>query len=398
VRHINGDFPKPHEADTSLKLLDAEYRVVPYIGRRDDLDKLWTWLEHPAPVLCQVVVGRGGNGKTRLAYQLLEEIEERRPFVWHAGLLPQERFEAELKNEAFRLWLPRSPTLITIDYADAAAPLLEKYIIPEVARTRLGPEDPPLRFLLLARTADATEGWYKTLRRAAGTREDDLFPNPPLELSALGFGQRRELVAAMLAAAPSVKDEPKTRLTLPPEGSNATLDSRLAEAGFGDPLVLSMAAIVAHGQQSLSALHLHRTDLARGMAKHERRRLERLATNGDKDFLLHLAAYITLAGRMNFDELEQAAKAEKSDLETSWWPGDLAARLAPNGVAEPIVPDIIGEAFLHDVLRERAQHGSATVAKAAAWRPRFRRGFAERPERSTSKVPASNSRIRLVFE
>ena len=368
VRHIR-EFPKPQEADTALKLLDAEYRVVPYVGRRSDLDALWKWLEDPAPVSCQVVVGRGGNGKTRLAYQLLEEIEDREPFRWHAGLLPHERLEDELRNAQFRRWRPRRPTLIVIDYADAAAPLLEKSIIPELARCGLGEEDAPIRFLLLARTADATQGWYKTLRRAAGNREDDLFPNEPLELSALDPGQRREVVGAMLAAATRAKDEPHTRLALPPEGRDPVLDALLTEAEFADPLVLCMAAIVAHGQQSLSALHLHRTDLARGMAKHERRRLERLAASGDKNFLVHMAAYVTLAGRMTFDELEQAAKAEKSDLETSWKTGEVATILAPSGMAEPIPLDIIGEAFVHDVLRERLQHGSATVMRAAAWRP-----------------------------
>ena len=368
VRHIR-EFPKPQEANTALKLLDAEYRVVPYLGRRRDLDALWNWLESPVPVACQVVVGRGGSGKTRLAYQFLEEIESRQPFLWHAGILHHERFEDELRNQAFRKWRGRRPTLIVIDYADAAAPLLEKYIIPELARTGLGPEDAPIRFLLLARTADATQGWYQTLRRAAGNREDDLFPNKPLDLSPLDSGQRRELVAAMLAAAPRAKDEPKARLSLPPEGSDLTLDARLAESEFADPLVLSMAAIVAHGQQSLGALHLHRTDLARGMAKHERRRLERLAINGDRDFLLHMAAYVTLAGRMTFDQLEQAAKAEKSDLETSWRTAEVAAILAPNPIAEPVAPDIVGEAFVHDVLRESAQHGSATLKRTADFRP-----------------------------
>jgi hypothetical protein len=368
VRRIR-EFPKPQEADTAMKLLDAEYRVVGYVGRRSDLDALWTWLEDSASVSCQVVVGRGGTGKTRFACELLAEIEEREPFRWHAGLLPHERFEDQLRNREFRRWRGRRPTLIVIDYADAAAPLLEKYIIPELVRCAFGEEDAPIRFLLLARTADVTQGWYKTLRRAAGNREDDIFPKKPLELSDLNPEQRRELVGAMLAAATRANDEPKTRLFLPVEGSDPTLDARLADPELGDPLVLSMAAIVAHGQQSLGALHLHRTDLARGMANHERRRLENLAANGDRHFLLHMASYVTLAGRMTFDELEQVAKAEKGDLETSWRTGEVAAILASTGVADPIPLDIIAEAFVHDVLRERTQHGSATVARAAAWRP-----------------------------
>jgi hypothetical protein len=366
VRHI-GEFPKPEQASTAIKMLDARYRVAPYIGRRGDLDSLWNWLQSPAPVSCQVVVGRGGIGKTRLAYQFLEEIENREPFRWHAGLLEYQRFKDELANDKFRRWRGRKPTLIVIDYADAAAPLLEQYIIPELAQSGLGLEDAPIRFLLLARTADESQGWYKTLRRAAGTSEEDLFPNPPLVLRDLDPAQRRELVQAMLTAASRV--EGGKRLILPLDGQDALIDERILSPDFVDPLVLSMAAIVANGQQSLSALHLHRTDLARGMAKRERKRLENLARTGDKALLLHVAAYVNLAGSMRFEELERAIRTEKSHLDSKETTGFVAGILAPNGVAEPIALDIIAEAFVYDILRENVQHGPETVLRAAARRP-----------------------------
>ncbi|HYL78874.1 MAG TPA: tetratricopeptide repeat protein, partial [Bryobacteraceae bacterium] len=366
VRHI-GEFPKPEEADTALKLLDARYRVTPYIGRRGDLDALWTWLQSPAPASCQVVMGRGGNGKTRLGYQLLEEIDDREPLRWHAGLLEYQRFQDELGNEKFRKWRGRKPTLIVIDYADAAAPLLEQYIIPELAHSGLGQDDVPIRFLLLARTADEAQGWYKTLRRAAGSSQGDLFPNPPLVLRDLDPAQRRELAQAMLTAASHV--EKGKRLTLPPVGLDTLIDDRLEANEFADPLILCMAAIVAHSRQSLTALHLHRTDLARGMAIRERRRLENLVAKPDKALLLHMAAYVNLSGRMVFNELENATKIEKGHLDSDGRVGEIPGLLAPGGVAEPIVPDIIGEAFLHDVLREDQQHGPETVMRAAALRP-----------------------------
>jgi hypothetical protein len=368
LRHIQ-DFPRPGAANTALKLLDPQYRAVPYIGRRDNLDALLTWLDDPAPVSFQVVVGRGGKGKTRLAYRLLDELEDRAPYCWHAGLLPHERFEDELANEKFRRWRPRRPTLILIDYADAAAPSLEKFIIPELAHSRVEADDTPLRFLLLARTADAGQGWYKSLRRAAGTREDDFFPNPPLELSDLDPAQRRELVGAILRAAPRAKDEPKTLMELPPEGADPALDPRLTDPEFADPLVLAMAAMVAHSRQSLAALHWRRTDLARSLARHERRLLETVAGNTDEAFLLHLAAYVNTVGPMDFAELEQAVSNEKRHWQTPWNSADAADILAPEGLAQPIAPDIVGEAFVHDVLSERAQHGSETVLRAADYRP-----------------------------
>jgi tetratricopeptide (TPR) repeat protein len=365
VLHVD-EFPKPEDANTALKLLDTKYRVAPYVGRRADLDSLWTWLAGDGPLSFQVVVGRGGKGKTRLAYQLLEEIEETQPYIWHAGLLGHERFEAELKNEAFRRWRARKPTLIVIDYADQAAPLLEKYIVPEMARLRPGKDDPPLRFLLLARTADPTQGWYKSLRSAAGSSENDLFPNTPLVLTDLDFRERRELVGAMLRAAARV--EGGARLSLPPAGADKVIDARLAAEEFADPLVLSMAAIVAHGEHNLNALHLHRTDLARGMAKRERRRLEKLAADGAAAFLVHMAAYVSLAGRVSYEDLERVIEEERGHFQGSWPIGGIADILAPDGTAEPIPLDIIAEAFVYDVLHERAQHGAETVPRAARWR------------------------------
>ncbi len=366
LRHFS-EFHKPEDANTVLKLLDTEYRAIPYLGRRADLDSLWRWLESDAPVSFQVVVGRGGKGKTRLAYQFLEELEDKQPFTWHAGLLPHERFEDELKNAAFRRWHARKPTLIVIDYADAASEQLQKSIIPELARTRLTKDDPPLRFLLLARTADATQGWYKTLRSTAGSSEQDFFPSAPLELSDLDREERRTLVNAMLSAAARV--ERTIPLTLPAAGVDALIDKRLDSDEFADPLVLSMAAIVANGNQSLASLHLHRTDLARETATRERRRLQRLERDGEATLLLHMAAYVSLVGGMTYSELETAAETEAQDLRTSASIPHVAAILAPQGVADPIRIDIIAEAFIHEVLHERAQHGSETILRAAQRKP-----------------------------
>ena len=72
------------------------------------------------------------------------------------------------------------PVVIVIDDADAAAPLLAECVIPELAKWSLEQVDAPIRLLLLARTADSAQGWYKTLHRAAKNREDELFPSIPI--------------------------------------------------------------------------------------------------------------------------------------------------------------------------------------------------------------------------
>jgi len=166
-----GDFKrKPELARTELQLFGPDYRAIPYVGRRADLEFLWEWLADPAPISIQVVAGRGGSGKTRIAYQFLEEIETAPaphlacPVSWRITNSP-----TCLTNQRFRRWPGRKPTLIVIDYAASALPHLRDSVIPELKRKVPGePWRRALRILLLERTAGEREGWYADLRRQAG--------------------------------------------------------------------------------------------------------------------------------------------------------------------------------------------------------------------------------------
>ncbi len=358
---------KPSEANTVLKFLDPNYRAIPYIGRHADLQSLLQWLHGPAPISFRVITGRGGNGKTRFAYQFLEELENLHSHAWHAGIVKPERWKSSFANDSFRRWRLRKPTLIVIDYAEASADLLAREIVPELVSASLAESDPKLRFLLLARTADPRQGWYNSLLTAAGTSESDLFPDPPLTLADLNPPQRRALVDVVFAAVPRI--ETGAALHLPAEGTNPLIDARLADQAQADPLVLAMAAVVAHTEQSLNAiLHLHRTDLARSLAKHERRRLIQIAGNDKAAALvLHMAAYVNLAGAFSLTDLESRAESEieathlgnPSDIEA------VARILAPTGIAHPILPDLIAEALIHDVLCDPLHHAQATIRRAA---------------------------------
>ncbi len=89
VRTLGGEM----RAKNPIDILIARYRTIPYVGRRADIEQLWEWLNADAPVSLQVVTGRGGSGKTRFAYEFLEEIGRRAPGIWHAGFVERHRFE-----------------------------------------------------------------------------------------------------------------------------------------------------------------------------------------------------------------------------------------------------------------------------------------------------------------
>src|SRR5438309_2489919 len=86
---------------------------------------------------------------------------------------------------------------------------------------------------------------------------------------------------------------------------------------FRQPLAVGMAALVAHERGNWSALDLDRLDLARAMADHEYRRMERIAAHEARPafLLLHLAAYVTCTGRLTEPLLTKACQDERELVE-----------------------------------------------------------------------------------
>ena len=323
-----GEFPTVNDVRTEVQLLNPRFRSIPYIGREEDLDRLFTWLNEPGAVSFQAVAGRGGSGKTRLAYRFLDGTEERAPYRWHAGLLEPNRFPEALASERFRCWRSRRPMLIAIDYAASCTEMLARNAIAELYSSTMTAResDAPLRVLLLERHADKDQGWYKTLLTAAGDRVEEFFPHEPIQLANLDVNARTSLLDAGLHAA-CVFDRrmhatSRPRVTLP---AGASFAKRLETKKLEDPLVLLMAALVGHVRQDLDSLNLDRVELAATIGLHERRRIESLVRPGRLPFLpLHLTAYVTLTGRLTGPELEAVCREEMEAFgEKEWQPYEL---------------------------------------------------------------------------
>lgn len=112
-------------------LLNAEFRVVPFHGRRRETEVrgLLAWCNSDADVGIRVWRGGGGSGKTRLALELCDRLESGKCGEWTAGIL-----EPKLVPKAGDIWdvqpAFRQSVLVVVDYAGAKekATVLQKLL------------------------------------------------------------------------------------------------------------------------------------------------------------------------------------------------------------------------------------------------------------------------------
>ncbi|MGW5284446.1 tetratricopeptide repeat protein [Streptomyces collinus] len=187
-------------AEQPSRLLRAVHQVVPFTGRRDDLDGLAGWRDDPSSQLAvRLVHGPGGQGKTRLAARFADLSREAGWTVWQAAV-----------NETGADPIATSPTpetgtgiLLVVDYAERwPTPDLRRLLQePLLHRTRA-----PVRILLLARPAGI---WWESLDTWIGDTLDapaELHPLLPLaddpSARAALFHQARDRFASHLGLLP----------------------------------------------------------------------------------------------------------------------------------------------------------------------------------------------------
>ncbi|MGO9899059.1 MAG: tetratricopeptide repeat protein [Solirubrobacteraceae bacterium] len=133
--------------DSPASLLRADTAVVRFRGREELLVDLRSWAEGADDLAGMLLVGPGGQGKTRLARKLCQQL---RDHGWVAGVVGRDMDRAR----ASRLTDSRFPVLAVIDYAETRV---------EDVRELVGAAaDPsaPVRVLLLARS---TGEWWQQL-------------------------------------------------------------------------------------------------------------------------------------------------------------------------------------------------------------------------------------------
>ena len=143
-------------AESPLRLLRAEYAVVPF-QNRDELTVLLDWCRQTTAgdsTGLAVVTGIGGSGKTRLALELANRLRRE---GWYAGTFP--------KGVAGADWLAGvvSPVLVVLDYADGR--VTDATALLAALRTR---RESPAVVLLTARAVDGD--WLANIVEAGQRR------------------------------------------------------------------------------------------------------------------------------------------------------------------------------------------------------------------------------------
>ncbi|MEQ4610872.1 trypsin-like peptidase domain-containing protein [Streptomyces cavourensis] len=134
-------------------LLRPEYGVVPFLGRKSELDELMAWCTSGEQAAVRLLAGQAGAGKTRLAAELCDAMARQ---GWTAGFLSGDGSPQVLD----RLRERGDPVLAVLDYGDTHTglhELLSRLDAPEGTA-------PPTRLLVLARNRKT---WSRRIREAS---------------------------------------------------------------------------------------------------------------------------------------------------------------------------------------------------------------------------------------
>lgn len=156
-------FPKEKkwipEQSTPGGLLKAEYQIVPFHNRFDEINDLDAWCKDDLPVAVRLYTGIGGMGKTRLAIEICSRLNETKK--WTTGFL-RENKKATIESYEWLKGITQE-TLIVIDYAEERG-----NEVPAILEVALESSE-KVRIVLLARAA--VDWWRKLKTKQSGVGE-----------------------------------------------------------------------------------------------------------------------------------------------------------------------------------------------------------------------------------
>jgi tetratricopeptide (TPR) repeat protein/glycosyltransferase involved in cell wall biosynthesis len=275
---------------TSSRLLRAEEAIIPFDpNRKPFLEGLIQWAQSTQyPIAIQLLTGVGGTGKTRLAIELCEQLQQH---GWQTGFLAN---DARVANITHNLVKSNQDICLIIDYAETRQPQLL-----ELIKTLSNNIQQKVRIVLLAR--DSGEWWNMLPGKdpACEALLESLATTGPYYLSQLHDSlQSRQAAYQVALAAFANKLSLPIPLTIP----------KLNDEHFGHPLYVQMAALLAlHGEVPGSA-----ESVARSLINHERRYWTKassviplLATQQDDSAALFMALVTLINGLATIRDCEK---------------------------------------------------------------------------------------------
>jgi hypothetical protein len=208
-------------------LLSPEFAIVPFHGRKNELDDLYAWCVGESRVRIRLCTEPGGSGKTRLGIEIARRLREE---GWEAGFLSSPE-SLESADELLRS--SKEHVLFIIDDAETRRDVL----LPLLRRLwNLEPGPMRIRVLLLARSS---LDWWDQLK-AEGEGVGELLSGPATSrhvLLPLASSQEERTASYRLAVQAFSQCLNRPLPAEFPEGLDAEL--------FEHPLFLHIAALIA---------------------------------------------------------------------------------------------------------------------------------------------------------
>ncbi|WP_157522223.1 hypothetical protein, partial [Herbidospora cretacea] len=332
------ELPASDESLTGL--LRPERGVVPFLGRRRELDGLRAWREADGGCPVRLLTGSGGVGKTRLA---LEFSEDSRAASWKTVLVASGRERAALAATVD----VGEPTLLVVDYAETLAEL--ESLLADMAALIADDAAGEVRVLLVARQAGE---WWNLLGKKSSVAVRDLVAATTVMDLAPELDPNQDPVQVAADAVPRFArllqiDPPQVSFTVI-EGSSpevlvlhaaalvAVLDSRASITKAP-----GVRAVIDLGV--LSSLLAHEGKLWAASA--ERAKLELALTT-----IEHLVAVVALLGGPDEEVVSQTLRRvpdlADANLERLGRVGRWLRELYPGRAGmwlEPVRPDLLAE-------------------------------------------------------
>ncbi|WSB52283.1 trypsin-like peptidase domain-containing protein (plasmid) [Streptomyces cellulosae] len=354
-------FPEPHTADSPAALLRADVEAVPFHGRTDLLAALESWCLEPGSLSTRLLVGGGGEGKTRLGVELCHRLRDQ---DWVTGRLAEDAPTETLK----RLEHLSRPLLLVVDYAETRKEQLD-----QLARHLRYPQQ-PVRLLLLARSAGDWLTELATSQYLSSLVDVPVEELKPLEITPAGRIDVWQSAVASLADSlsslpdykdtpwPAIRDEVASRPNL---GADGTDDSSV--------LALHMNALAALLEAG-SPLASRATRTEDVLLLHEQRYWEKtartrgltLGSQGRRNAVASASAWSAIDESEGLSVLGRVRGlrdlGEDGSDEVARWISDLYP--TSSHFWATLQPDRLGEHLIGTVLKERPQllHDAANVA------------------------------------
>ncbi|MGF1475306.1 MAG: hypothetical protein ACFB6S_07055 [Geminicoccaceae bacterium] len=351
----------PDEMRGAGSILDARYRVVPFVGRDAERSDLTNWCR-TGDGLIRLYHAAGGIGKTRLLMQVCQDLKE--THRWLAGFI-DEKYN---KNDA---WTARAfdelvaqdgAKLLVVDYADTKTGAAAGIISAAHGRNN---RETPLKIVLLAREGPREEDhggadvpWIAAIKRESAGAQHLVAGMQAFHLEPLADtleARQRMFRAARTAFAKTKKIEANGAW---PEPDLSPPADQTKDDPFKRTLFVHAAALASlEGKRIESA-----DDLLRDMREREERSwtagLQAFELGGvaTVDLFIDIAAIITLSGGLDkrkealalIEKLPSAPQGQRAKLQQVV---RLLAQLYPGDrFVDPVRPDLLGEHIVQQAL------------------------------------------------